>query len=256
MSAQPQHWKSDLYQQGYSFVWQYGKDLVRLLAPSKSERILDVGCGTGQLTAEIAKAGAEVVGTDFSADMIAAARRNFPDLCFEVADASHLPFANEFDAVFSNAVLHWVRDQTSALASIAQALKPGGRVVLEMGGRGNIHEIWTAFVGALTSLGVDRPERLSPWFYASVGEYAALLESRGLEVRLATLFDRPTLLEGGEKGLANWIAMFGGFATDTLAPDERDEFVRRVEMLARPALFHEGVWRADYRRLRILAVKS
>ena len=255
MSAHPHHWNSELYQKGHSFVWQYGKELVQLLSPRAGERILDVGCGTGQLTAEIAKTGAEVVGTDFSPDMITAARLNFPDLRFEVADATSLPFNNEFDAVFSNAVLHWVRDQLGAVHSIARSLKPGGRFVMEMGGHGNIREIWTAFLGALTSLGVDQPERLSPWFYASVGGYARLLESQGLEVSFATLFDRPTRLDGGERGLATWIAMFGGFATDTLTREQRAEFVRRVESLARPALFHDGAWIADYRRLRMIAVK-
>ena len=127
MSAHPHHWNSELYQKGHSFVWQYGKELVQLLSPRAGERILDVGCGTGQLTAEIAKTGAEVVGTDFSPDMITAARLNFPDLRFEVADATSLPFNNEFDAVFSNAVLHWVGDQLGAVHSIARSLKPGGR---------------------------------------------------------------------------------------------------------------------------------
>lgn len=256
MSSQPDHWNYALYQSNYSFVWQYGQDVLKLLAPQAGERILDIGCGTGQLTADIAESRADVLGVDYSADMIATARKNFPELRLEVAEASCLPFTNEFDAVFSNAVLHWVRDHLGATASIARALKPSGRFVFEMGGRGNIQEIWGAMVEALREMGVHQPERLSPWYYASVGEYAALLEAQDLEVRFATLFDRPTVLEGGEGGLASWLAMFGRFASDGLPPERREEFVRRVEDLARPALFHDGVWTADYRRLRMVAVRK
>ncbi len=256
MVSQPLHWNADFYQDNYSFVWHYGQDVVKLLAPQPGERILDVGCGTGQLTADIAKSGAEVMGIDYSPGMIATARKNCPELRFEVADAAQLPFENEFDAVFSNAVLHWVRDQPGVVASVARALKPGGRFVFEMGGRGNIQQIWKAMAGALRSLGVEHPERLWPWFYASVSEYAKLLEARNLEVRYATLFDRPTRLEGGEQGFADWLSMFGKFASEALAPDQRGEFVRRAEDLARPALFRDGVWIADYRRLRMMAVKA
>ena len=180
------------------------------------ERILDVGCGTGQLTAEIAKSGAEVVGLDQSAEMIASARENYPELQFEVADIAATNYDSEFDAVFSNAALHWVRNQDGAIAAIARALKPGGRLVFEMGGRGNIQQIWTAAMQALTAMGVKDPEKLSPWFYPSIGEYAPMLESRGLQVTFAVLFDRPTPLEGGERGLRNWLEMFGMFASNVL----------------------------------------
>ena len=139
MSSKPDTWNSELYQSSHSFVWQYGRDLLVLLNAKPGERILDVGCGTGQLTAEITQFGAEVVGIDYSPDMIATSRKNFPHVRFEVADATALTFDSEFDVVVSNAALHWVRDQPAAIASIARALKPGGRLVLEMGGRGNLH---------------------------------------------------------------------------------------------------------------------
>ncbi len=256
MSSQPQHWNSELYQGSYSFVWQYGQDVLTLLAPRPGERILDLGCGTAQLTGDIAKSGAEVLGVDYSPDMIATARKNYPNLRFEVAEASRLPFVNEFDAVFSNAVLHWVRDHLGATESVARALKPGGRFVFEMGGRGNIQSIWDAMVEGMRDMGIEQPERFSPWFYPSIGEYATLLEAQGLEVRFATLFDRPTVLEGGPAGLASWLRMFGRFVTDSIPADCREEFVHRVEDLARPALFRDGIWTADYRRLRMVAVKA
>ena len=249
-------WNTELYQSSHAFVWQFGRDLLNMLAPQTGERILDVGCGTGQLTAEIAKSGAEVVGIDQSPEMITSARKNFPALQFEVADIAMTAFDNEFDAVFSNAALHWVRNQESAITAMARALRPGGRLVFEMGGRGNIQQIWNAAIQALAAMGVQNPEKLSPWFYPSIGEYAPMLESHGLEVTFAVLFDRPTPLEGGEQGLRTWLEMFGTFASNVLRPEQREELMRRIEDLARPSLFCDGVWTVDYKRLRMIAVKQ
>lgn len=255
MSTQTSTWNAELYQSSHAFVWQFGRDLLTMLRPKAGERILDVGCGTGQLTADIANSGAEVIGLDQSVEMIATARANFPQLRFEVADIAATNYDNEFDAAFSNAALHWVRDQEGAITAIARALKPGGRVVFEMGGRGNIQQIWNAAKQALSDMGVKDPEKLSPWFYPSIGEYATMLESRGLEVTVAVLFDRPTPLEGGERGLRNWLEMFGMFASNVLGPEQREELIWRVEALARPALYNDGEWTVDYRRLRMIAVK-
>lgn len=255
MSAKPDTWNSELYQSSHSFVWQYGRDLLVLLNAQPGERILDVGCGTGQLTAEIAQFGAEMVGIDASADMIATARKNFPRLRFEVADVTALNFQNEFDVVVSNAALHWVRDQPAAIASIARALKRRGRLVLEMGGHGNLHNLLNAVYRALRQLGVERPEQLSPWSFPTIGEYASLIEAHGLEVDFAVLFDRATILEGGDRGLKLWLEMFGRFAIEAITPDKRKEFVPLAEQFAAPTLFHNGVWTIDYKRLRIVAVK-
>lgn len=256
MAIETSSWNSELYQSSHAFVWQFGRDLLAMLLPKLGERILDVGCGTGQLTAEIANSGAEVIGLDQSAEMIASARENYPKLQFEVEDIAKTKYNNEFDAVFSNAALHWVRDQREAIAAIARALKPGGRLVFEMGGRGNIQQIWNAAKQALSEMGVKDPEKLSPWFYPSIGEYAPMLESRGLLVTFAVLFDRPTPLEGGERGLRNWLDMFGMFASHVLGPEQREELMERVEALAKPALFHGGEWTVDYKRLRMIAVKQ
>ncbi len=249
-------WNSELYQSSHAFVWQFGRDLLKMLAPKLGERILDVGCGTGQLTGEIADAGAEVVGIDLSAKMIAAAKQNFPKIRFEVADIAATNFDEEFDAVFSNAALHWVRDQEGAIKAMARALKPGGRFVFEMGGRGNIQQIWNAAIEGLAAMGVKDHEKLSPWFYPSIGEYAPMLESQGLPVNFAVLFDRPTPLEGGERGLRNWLEMFGTFASNVLKPEQREELIQRIEAKARPTLFRDGQWTVDYKRLRMIAVKQ
>ena len=255
VSAPPKVWNSELYQSSHSYIWRYGRDLLALLDAKPGERILDVGCGTGQLSAEIAHRGAEVVGVDSSAEMIADARRNFPEVRFEVARAESLPYAAEFDAVLSNAALHWVPDQHGALASIARALKPGGRFVFEMGGYKNLGRVLQASCEAMRSLGVPEPESRIPWFFPSIGKYAPLVESHGFTVKYAVLFDRPTPLEGMQ-GFARWIEMFGNFAISSVAPERREELARHWEELARPMLFHKGVWTLDHTRLRMLAIKS
>jgi trans-aconitate methyltransferase len=239
-------WDPALYQSSHSFVWERGRGLVELLAPQTGERILDIGCGTGQLTAEIAGAGAKVVGIDNSAAMIEQARANFPELRFEQADVRSLKFDHEFDAVFSNAVLHWVQQADTAAAVMSRALKPGGRLVVEFGGHGNTQALLDAVYAAQDSLG---QERFHPWYYPGIAEYAAVLERQGLEVRFASLFDRPIALEGGEHGLAKWLDMFG--KPFQPGPD----FVRLVEEHSRAKLYRDGGWTMDYRRLRVVAVK-
>ena len=213
-----------MYQEKHAFVWKYGQELVGLLEPRPGERILDVGCGPGQLTAQIAAAGAEVTGIDSSAAMVAEARKNYPALHFEEVDASRMKYDREFHAVFSNAALHWIRDAGATASGMARAL---------------------------ASFRVKIPE--SPWFYPGIGEYASMLERHGLEVNSAALFDRPTPLPGG---LGDWIAMFGGRILAAVGAERREAFIRQVEENARPALWRDGEWLADYRRLRITAKKG
>jgi len=246
-------WNPSLYQTKHAFIWQYGRELIEVLGPQPGERILDIGCGTGQLTGEIAQSGAEVTGVDNSAEMIEAARRNYPALRFERADAACLTFQSEFDAVFSNAALHWVLDANAAAAGIARALKPGGRLVAEMGGKGNTQALFDAVARVQARHGGRSEGRSLPWYFPSVGEYATVLEKHGLEVEFATLFDRPTQLEGGEEGLANWLAMFGKMLADGLSPEQWSGFVRLISEYAAPALYREGNWFIDYRRLRVVA---
>jgi trans-aconitate methyltransferase len=198
-------WNAAEYDAKHAFVYEKAKGLVELLAPKAGERILDLGCGTGALTAEIAGRGAEVLGVDRSEEMIAQARRKFPALQFEAMDAREFRFQEGFDAVFSNAVLHWIPEAEPVIAGVARALKPGGRFVAEFGGKGNIQKLVEGFQRAFAALGMREPDGVSPWFYPSVAEYAGMLERHGLEVREASLFDRPTVLEEGPSGLENWI---------------------------------------------------
>jgi SAM-dependent methyltransferase len=188
--------------------------------------------------------------------MIASARTNFPLVRFEVADATTLPFTSEFDAVMSNAAMHWIRDQRAAIASIARALKCGGRFVLEMGGYRNLRQTMAAWCEALRSLDVKDAKRRIPWFFPAIGEYAPLLESAGLEVEFAVHIDRPTKLDHGYAGFAKWIAMFGGFALSAVLEGQRAELTRRWEERARASLFRDGNWLVDYKRLRMVAEKS
>jgi trans-aconitate methyltransferase len=245
-------WDPALYQSSHSFVWEHGRGLVELLAPRPGERVLDIGCGTGQLTAEIAKTGARVLGMDSAPAMVEQARANFPGLEFQQGDVRALPFEREFDAVFSNAMLHWVKEADEAAAAMSNALRKDGRVVVEFGGQGNTRALLEAVFAAQEKLG---SERSHPWYYPGVGEYAGVLERHHLEVRYATLFDRPIVLEGGENGLANWLDMFGTHFVVAMEPARRREFVRLVEERARPKLYRDSGWTMDYRRLRVMAVR-
>ena len=248
-------WDAKLYDAKHDFVWKYGSDVVSLLDPRAGERILDLGCGTGHLTAQIAESGARVTGVDLSAEMVVAARSAYPNLKFEVSDARELSFRDEFDAVFSNAALHWIHEPERVLQGVWNALHLGGRFVAEFGGKKNISGMQEALDRALVELGMARPGEVQPWYYPSVSEYAALAEKNGFEIRLITLFDRPTGLSNGAEGLRNWIAMFGGDYLAKAGEAKREEFLRRVEETLRPKLFRDGQWWADYRRLRLVAYK-
>ena len=258
-------WNAAEYDAKHAFVYEKAKGLVELLAPKAGERILDLGCGTGALTAEIAARGTEVLGVDRSEEMIAQARKKFPALRFEVMDARELRFntdkadkagAARFDAVFSNAVLHWIPEAEEVIAGVARALKPGGRFVAEFGGKGNIQRLVAAFHGALATLEMRPPDEVGPWFYPSVAEYAGMLERHGLEVREASLFDRPTVLEEGERGLENWIRVFRKTFVEKMGEADAARWIREVERQCRGKLFHEGNWVLDYRRLRVAAWKA
>jgi trans-aconitate 2-methyltransferase len=253
MTEKATSWDARLYDDRHAFVWRHGASLVELLAPQPGEKILDLGCGTGRLTEEIAKSGAVVSGLDASSEMIAEARRLYPAIRFDVGDARDFAVAAPLDAVFSNAVLHWIRPPEAVVRRVRQALRPGGRFVVELGGQGNCGQLIAALVTTLAEFGVGR-DVLPDWYYPSVAEYASLLEREGLETTTALLFDRPTPLEGAD-GLRNWVRMFAGSAIDAVGPQRREAFLARVEELARPTLFRDDGWFADYRRLRVVALR-
>jgi trans-aconitate methyltransferase len=252
---QGSQWNAELYDEKHSFVWKMAAGLLELLEAKPGERILDLGCGTGHLTAKIAATGAKVVGIDRSPEMIQQAREQYPSLQFEVMDAREITFTEPFDAVFSNATLHWVTEPERAIAGIAKTLRPGGRFVAEFGGKGNVRELVAAIGRAWSRLGLSGPKP-NPWYYPSIAEYSGLLEQYGLEVTYANLFERPTPLEDGERGLRNWLTMFAGAFLDKLPPEQREHALTAVEQEARATLFQNGHWVMDYRRLRLLARKE
>ena len=249
-------WDAGRYDSAHSFIWERGRGVVELLAPVPGERILDLGCGTGHLTSHIAESGAEVVGTDSSDDMVRVASQNYPHIRFEVADARSLPYVAEFDAVFSNAVLHWVRPPEAVIESVWRALRPGGRFVAEFGGENNIRAIMTAVGHALDALEARGAEVYKPTMYfPPLDEYDSLLETQGFSVARSAHFERPTPLDGGEEGMSMWLRMFGWDYLSQLSPTQRDEVVAHVEKATRSTLYTNGGWTADYWRIRIEAFK-
>jgi trans-aconitate methyltransferase len=244
-------WDPSLYQKAHSFVWEMADAIFALLDPQPGEKILDIGCGTGQLTARIAAAGAEVSGIDSSAEMLEEARSNFPAIDFRQADARSFSLGMPFDAVFSNAALHWVPEAEDVIRRVAAALRPGGRFVAEFGGKGNTGRLLAEVATSAAARGLSIP---NPWYFPSVGEYAALLERKGFEVRQASLVDRPTRLEDGENGLRRWMEMFGKPLLAPVPESQRDEFLAELEQRLRTEYYRDGVWTMLYRRLRIYCV--
>jgi trans-aconitate 2-methyltransferase len=242
-------WDSSLYEDRHSFVWRSGEELLDLLDPKPGERILDLGCGTGHLTAQIAERGAEVVGIDSSVSMIAQARQNFPKLKFQLADARDFRFDTPFNGIFSNAVLHWIRKAEKPIESMALALKPEGRIAIEMGGKGNIAHIRAATEAVLREAGYQARD---VWYFPSIGEYTPLLEKQGFGVTLAQNFARDSRLEHPERGMREWLEMFGGAYFDDVPAGAREALVRKIEERLKPVLWRDGAWYADYRRLRVV----
>ncbi|MGG1659285.1 class I SAM-dependent methyltransferase [Brevibacillus sp. NRS-1366] len=253
--SQTKRWNAELYDDKMNFVSHYGRGLVDWLQPVSSERILDLGCGTGDLTTQLAETGAKVAGIDFSADMIRTARQKYPHLPFHVADAHTYRTEESYDAIFSNAALHWMKKPEEVIRTVWLALAPGGRFVAEFGGKGNCDQVVNALRIALQQKGISADERI-PWYFPSIAEYAILLEKQGFRVVLASHFDRPTTMPDGDYGLRHWLDSFcSPFFTD-LSPDEMEEVCLHVTELLRPTLFQEGKWIVDYKRIRIIAKKE
>ncbi len=244
-----QHWQARRYAETAHFVPALGNAVLELLAPRPGERILDLGCGDGVLTEKIAAAGAQVVAVDAAPDMVAAAKSKGLDA--RVVPGQSLDFDHEFDAVFSNAALHWMQPPEAVLAGVHRALKPGGRFVAEMGGHNNTAAVLVAASAVLAHRGLDW-RQLSPWYFPSAAAYRTKLEAAGFSVGEIAIHPRPTVLDAG---LEAWL---DNFFDDFFAPlPEADRAAARNEMIAllRPILVDEtGTWIADYVRLRFKAI--
>ena len=247
-------WNPTLYDTRHHYVTRYGEDLLELLSAQPSERILDLGCGTGHLAHKIAESGAHVVGLDSAASMIEQAKAAYPDVEFVVGDGANFHFDQPFDAVFSNAALHWIPAAEQVAACIWQALKPGGRFVAEFGGKGNIRAVQAAVRATLEVLNyatIGFPN----WYFPSIGEYATLLEKQGFRVTFAAHFDRPTAVEG-EDGARSWLQMYANIIMSGLPADLHEAFYTQVEDRLRPTQYQDGTWYIDYVRLRVVALKE
>ncbi len=249
-AAARQTWSAESYHDHARFVSDLAGPVLEWLAPKPGERILDLGCGDGVLTEIIAKAGATVTGVDMSDSFLEAARARGLDV--RRMDGQALVFDGEFDAVFSNAALHWMTEAESVVAGVNRALKPGGRFVAEFGGHGNVAAIVTAMRATAQRLGGDM-SFAGPWFFPSPEVYREMLEKAGFEVRRIGLYPRPTPLR---TGMAAWLLVFRRPFFEQYG-ERREEVLGEVEALLKPVLCDAmGNWTADYVRLRVEAVKG
>ena len=245
-----QTWDPEEYATHARFVSELGAPLVDMLDPQAGERVLDLGCGDGALTERIVAAGCRVVGVDSSPEQVWAALERGLDA--RIVDATELPFEAAFDAVFSNAVLHWIKDADRLLAGVWKALSPGGRFIAEMGGRGCVQTIRTACHEVLTSRGVD-PDAHDPWYFPTVDDYQGRLEHQGFRVDSITRFPRPTPLQ---TDVSNWLRIFARPFLDAVPAQEQTALVTEIRAKLEPQLVNaEGVWVADYVRLRFSATR-
>jgi trans-aconitate methyltransferase len=243
-----QHWDPQRYNRNAGFVAQLGSPLLDLLQPQAGERILDLGCGEGALTEKLAASGATVVGVDASPEQVEAARRRGLDA--RVMNGEALTFTQEFDAVLSNAALHWMLSPDAVLQGVARALRSGGRFVGEMGGAGNVAAIAGAVSAALEARGIDS-RAANPWYFPTPQEYGARLEAAGFEVLSIELIPRPTPLPGE---IAGWLETFCESFIKQVPPAGQPAFLAEVTEALRPALCDaQGQWSADYVRLRFVA---
>ena len=251
MGDHTQVWNPDKYARNARFVADLATSVMKLLAPQAGERILDLGCGDGLLTRKLALAGCRVTGVDASPAFVDAARAHNLDI--RLMDGQSLNFADEYDAVFSNAALHWMPEADAVLNGVWEALKPGGRFVAEMGGAGNCAAIVTALEEALNRRGIDA-SACNPWYFPSPQAYGERLARAGFSLEFICLEERPTRLPGDVMG---WLETFAGNFIAALPPEGRHAYMREVaEDLAPRLRSTSGAWAADYVRLRFRARKT
>ena len=249
-----QSWNAEKYSSDFSFVHEYGNDVIGLIDAAHVHSILDLGSGNGALTKALADRGFSVTGMDASGEMLEEARRNYPHISFVQADATDFTLDSPVDVVFSNAVFHWINRerQPDMMKCVYRSLRDTGQFVFEMGGLGNN----TLIHAALSEIFMEHGYTYKmPFYFPSIGEYSTLLEAAGFKVRYATLFNRFTPLKG-EDGLADWIKMFLSNPFSIVPEYEREKIISQAVQSLKKELFKDSVWYSDYVRLRMRAVKE
>lgn len=250
-----QVWDAKHYDNKLGIVTKYGEDVLSLLNVQPNETILDLGCGSGHLTAKIAESGANAIGIDYSKEMIEEARALYKDITFEVGNGENFQLDEQVDAIFSNAALHWLKNSHSAVNAIYTNLKNGGRFVAEFGGKNNVATVIQAIEEVLGELYDIDAKALNPWYFPSVGEYAQLLEETGFYVKYVEHRDRPTPMTDGDQGLFHWLDAFGSVFFHSLTPEEKQVAYLKIAGKIKPKLYEDGIWYIDYKRIRVVAIK-
>lgn len=246
-------WDAERYNDSFSFVPQYGADVMNLISGPAGQFVVDLGCGNGTLTAELAAKGYRVLGIDDSAEMLALARQQHPDIEFCRGNAVSFELEHKADVIFSNAVFHWINDgqQDAMLANLYRQLRPGGQLVCEFGGKGCAELVHSTLERCFERRGMSY---LRAFYFPSIGDYAPRLERAGFRVEYAVLFDRPTPQKGAH-GLCDWIEMFDTRPFAGVSAETKQEILREAEQELRARLCRTGTWYIDYVRIRLRAVK-
>ena len=244
-------WSAERYAQNFQFVPGYGESVMDLLDCPPESRVIDLGCGTGRLTQKLAERGYCALGIDPSPSMLEKAKTSFPSLSFLQADALSYSDHGKADAVFSNAVFHWIDEgkHDILLANIADSLKPGGQLVFEFGGKGNAEIVHKALETAFQRRGLAYPRT---FYFPSIGEYAPRMEKAGLIPVFSALFHRKTKVSS----LEDWIRMFIQTPFTGMSSAEERAILTEASEEARPLLYENGIWYVDYVRIRMKAIRS
>ncbi|MDY0393938.1 methyltransferase domain-containing protein [Virgibacillus halophilus] len=248
------NWNATLYDNKHKFVSNFGEGLVSLLNPQKGEHILDVGCGTGDLAYDISKSGATVTGIDAAQSMIESAKEKYPNIHFRVQDGEQFSFDPQFHAVFSNAAIHWMKNQQKVVQNCYDVLLPNGRFVAELGGANNIQSIIDPIKEASDRLSIPYDTTLFPWVFPTKEEMTEHLINVGFNAITIEHYERPTPLVG-EDGIRNWLEMFSNNMFKNLTNDEKEAIYSECERILLPQLYKENGWVADYWRIRFIAQK-
>ncbi len=249
-------WNTALYDRQHAFVSKYGEALVEILNPRPGEQILDLGCGTGDLANEITLLEGGVTGVDASREMLEEAKAKYPKVEFVCSDIRKLDLGKKFDAVFSNAVLHWIKEPGLVLERIAAHLNEGGRFVAELGAKGNVEKIRNTIHNVLDENGFKKQAAIRKWYFPSLAEYATLLEKHGFGIRFIETYERPTVLKDTRDGIVEWLEMFAGSFFEEINNEKKQGLLFEIQDRLYDVLFKNGKWIADYKRLRFCAFKD